>query len=227
VTSAEPGPRQWHLGPSDEEIVEQVRGGQTAAYEILMRRHNQRVYRAVRAILGDQADVEDVMQDAYLAAFRHLGSFAGRARFSTWLVRIAVNCAVDRFRQAGRFVSFDPMHEEALAPEIGMSALAGPPDPEQQACDRELVGLLESAIARLPPVYRVAYVLREVEGLSPADAAECLGIEEATFKTRVHRARLRLREALGRDAGTEVSSAFRFDGERCDRVVAGVLAKLG
>jgi RNA polymerase sigma-70 factor (ECF subfamily) len=227
VTSVEPAPGQWHLGPSDEEIVEQVRGGQTAAYEILMRRHNQRVYRAVRAILGDQAEVEDVMQDAYLAAYRHLGSFAGRARFSTWLVRIAVNCAVDRFRQSGRFVAFDPTQEDALAREIGVAAHDGERDPEQQAGDRELVGRLESAIARLPPVYRVAYVLREVEELSPADAAECLGIPEATVKTRVHRARLLLREALGRDAGAKVSSAFRFDGERCDRVVAAVLAKLG
>jgi RNA polymerase sigma-70 factor (ECF subfamily) len=227
VTSAEPGPRQWHLGPSDEAIVDQVRGGETDAYEILMRRHNQRVYRAVRAVLGDQPDVEDVMQEAYLAAYRHLASFEGRARFSTWLVRIAVNCAVDRFRQAGRFVAFDPTQEETFARDIGISRTDGADDPEQQAGDRELVRLLESAIARLPPVYRLAYVLREVEGLSPADAAECLGIQEATLKTRVHRARLLLREALGRDAGAEVSSVLRFDGERCDRVVAGVLAKLG
>jgi RNA polymerase sigma-70 factor (ECF subfamily) len=226
VTAAGSGAPDWNLGPSDDEIVDQVRGGHAASYEILMRRHNRRVYRAVRAILPDESDVEDVMQEAYLAAYRRLASFAGRARFSTWLVRIAVHCAIDRLRRARRTVPFDPLREEALAEEIGARARDGARDPEQQAGDREVGRLLEGAIAGLPPVYRGAYVLREIEGLAPADAARCLGIEEGTLKTRVHRARRLLREALGREVGSEAASVFRFDGERCDRVVAAVLAKL-
>lgn len=226
VVTAAGSAREWNLGPSDEEIVDLVRGGHAAAYEILMRRHNQRVYRAVRAVLADEWDVEDVMQEAYLAAYRHLASFAGRARFSTWLLRIAVNCAIDRVRRAGRSVAFDPLQEEALFLETGLPACARARDPEQEAGDRELARLLEHAIDHLPPVYRAAYVLREVDGMTPSDAARCLGVEEATLNTRVHRARRLLRDALGREVGAEASAAFRFDGARCDRVVAGVLAAL-
>jgi len=190
-----------------------------------MRRYNQRVYRAVRAILGDDADVEDAMQEAYIAAYRHLDDFAGRARFSTWLIRIAVNQALDRLRRAGRSLPFDPLAGEALERAAGVAALGD--DPEQRAGDRELGRLLERAIEALPAAFRAAYVLRELEGMETAEAAQSLGIEEATLKTRVHRARQRLREALGRDLGTAVEDVFRFGGERCDRVVAAVMGRIG
>lgn len=212
-------------GPPDDEIIERVRSGDAAAYEILMRRYNQRVYRAVRAILGDDADVEDAMQEAYIAAYRHLDDFAGRARFSTWLIRIAVNQALDRLRRAGRSLPFDPVAGEALERAAGVAALGD--DPEQRAGDRELGRLLERAIEALPAAFRAAYVLRELEGMETAEAAQSLGIEEATLKTRVHRARQRLREALGRDLGTAVEDVFRFGGERCDRVVAAVIGRIG
>lgn len=212
-------------GPPDDEIIERVRSGDAAAYEILMRRYNQRVYRAVRAILGDDADVEDAMQEAYIAAYRHLDDFAGRARFSTWLIRIAVNQALDRLRRAGRSLPFDPLAGEALERAAGVAALGD--DPEQRAGDRELGRLLERAIEALPAAFRAAYVLRELEGMETAEAAQSLGIEEATLKTRVHRARQRLREALGRDLGTAVEDVFRFGGERCDRVVAAVMGRIG
>jgi RNA polymerase sigma-70 factor (ECF subfamily) len=226
VTAAGSEPRAWHAGLSDDEIVRRVRGGDAAAYEILMRRHNQRIYRAVRAILPDESDVEDVMQEAYLAAFLHLGGFAGRSRFSTWLVRIAVNQAIDRLRRSGRSLSFDPLKEEALPRESGASVAPGARDPEQQAGDRELGRRLEAAIQALPAPYRAAYVLRELERMEARDAAEALGIEEGTVKTRVHRARRLLREALGRDLGAAAADVFRFGGERCDRVVAAVLERV-
>jgi len=146
VTAAGSEPRAWHAGLSDDEIVRRVRGGDAAAYEILMRRHNQRIYRAVRAILPDESDVEDVMQEAYLAAFLHLDGFAGRSRFSTWLVRIAVNQAIDRLRRSGRSLSFDPLKEETLPRESGAFVAPGARDPEQQAGDRELGRRLEAAI---------------------------------------------------------------------------------
>jgi RNA polymerase sigma-70 factor (ECF subfamily) len=224
VTAAGSSACPWP-GPPDDEIIERVRSGDAAAYEILMRRYNQRVYRAVRAILGDDADVEDAMQEAYIAAYRHLDDFAGRARFSTWLIRIAVNQALDRLRRAGRSLPFDPVAGEALERAAGVAALGD--DPEQRAGDRELGRLLERAIEALPAAFRAAYVLRELEGMETAEAAQSLGIEEATLKTRVHRARQRLREALGRDLGTAVEDVFRFGGERCDRVVAAVIGRIG
>jgi len=224
VTAAGSSACPWP-GPPDDEIIERVRSGDAAAYEILMRRYNQRVYRAVRAILGDDADVEDAMQEAYIAAYRHLDDFAGRARFSTWLIRIAVNQALDRLRRAGRSLPFDPLAGEALERAAGVAALGD--DPEQRAGDRELGRLLERAIEALPAAFRAAYVLRELEGMETAEAAQSLGIEEATLKTRVHRARQRLREALGRDLGTAVEDVFRFGGERCDRVVAAVMGRIG
>jgi RNA polymerase sigma-70 factor (ECF subfamily) len=216
--------RFW-AGPSDGEIVERVRSGDAASYEILMRRYNQRLYRVVRAILGDEADVEDVMQEAYLAAYRHLDGFAGRARFSTWLIRIAVNLALDRLRRARRSLPFDPLAENALEGAAGITEMRGD-DPEQRAGERELGRLLERAIDELPAAFRAAYVLRELEGMDPAEAAESLGIEKATLKTRLHRARQRLRAALGEELGAAAEDVFRFGGERCDRVVAAVLGRL-
>jgi RNA polymerase sigma-70 factor (ECF subfamily) len=208
---------------SDEEILQRVRGGDGAAYELLMRRYNQRMYRAVRAILGDEADVEDVMQDAYLAAYRELGGFEGRARFSTWLIRIAVNRALDRRRRSGRAVALD---ESALERELVAALRAHARDPEQELGARQLAECLERAIDDLPEPFRTAYVLREVEGLQARDTAECLGIPESTVHTRVHRARRLLREALGDAVDGAARDGFRFGGERCDRVVAAVLQRL-
>jgi RNA polymerase sigma-70 factor (ECF subfamily) len=205
-----------------------VRRGDARRYELLMRRHNQQLYRAVRAILPDASEVEDVMQEAYFAAYCHLDAFAGRARFSTWLVRIAVNVnrALDRLRRSGRAVPFDPTREDAL-PYAGAPrwAAGGSTDPERELGLRQLVARLESAVEALPVAYRMAWVLREVEGMTTADAARCLGIEEGTLKTRVHRARRLLQEALGGELAAP-SDLFRFGGERCDRVVAGVLGRI-
>jgi RNA polymerase sigma-70 factor (ECF subfamily) len=203
----------------DEDALARARNGDGASYELLMRRYNQRVYRAVRAILRDESDIEDVMQETYLAAFRHLDGFAGRARFSSWLVRIAVNRALDRRRRAARSLSLDPLREDSAPAEASLAR-----DPEQELGARELVGLLEAAIETLPENFRAAYVLRELEGMDLADAARCLGVEAATVKTRVHRARRLLREALGREIEPIAAEIFRFGGERCDRVVAAVLA---
>jgi RNA polymerase sigma-70 factor (ECF subfamily) len=204
----------------DEDALARARSGDSASYELLMRRYNQRVYRAVRAILRDESDVEDVMQETYLAAFRHLDGFAGRARFSSWLVRIAVNRALDRRRRTARSLPFDPQREDLAPPEHSAAR-----DPEQELGARELVSLLESAIETLPENFRAAYVLRELEGMEIADAARCLGVEAATVKTRVHRAKRLLREALSREVD-DPSDLFPFGGERCDRVVAAVLDRV-
>jgi RNA polymerase sigma-70 factor (ECF subfamily) len=206
----------------DEEVVQRVLGGEVALFEILMRRHNRRLYRVARAIVTDEGEAEEVMQQAYFNAYTHLSQFAGRARFSTWLTKIAVYEALARARRRERF---EPIDEGAGADEGEMSRLvAKEPDPEQQALTGELRWLLETVIDALPEAYRSVFVLRMVEGLSTAETAECLGINEETVKTRLHRARGHLRETLYERAG--FPSAFPFPYPRCDRVVAAVFARL-
>jgi RNA polymerase sigma-70 factor (ECF subfamily) len=213
--------------PSDEELVERIRAGELGLCEIIMRRHNQRLYRAVRAILRDEAEVEDVLQDAYLAAYRSLSEFEGRARFSTWLTRIAVNRALDRRRRRARVVLSNPREgddpvNDGDAPSWGAPA----EDPERQSARRELARMLQDAIDALPPTFRPVYVLREVEGLSVQETAESLGIEPNTVKTRLHRARGILRERLLGDFDGAAADAFPFGAQRCDRLVAAVLTAL-
>lgn len=176
---------QWST-LSDEEVVRKVLQGQTALFEVLMRRHNERVYRAARAILRDEREAEDVMQQAYVNAYTHLRQFDGRAQFSTWLTRIAVHEALGRIRRRGRSTSFDPQDQSTL--EFPMAVTTGP-DPERQAFTRELGGLLESAIDRLPDGMREVFMLRQVEGMSTLEVADTLEVSEDVVKARLSRAR--------------------------------------
>ncbi len=198
----------------DVAVVERVLGGQVALFEVLMRRHNQRLYRAARAILGDEAEVEDVMQQAYLNAYTHLGQFDRRASFATWLTRIAVNDAIARARRRGRYRSIanrDPVN--------GASTI----DPERQAFAGEVHVILERAVDALPDGLREVFVLRDVEGLSTAEVAEALGVSDDVIKTRLSRSRQVLRRTLGGRLGPAACDSFAFLRPRCDRVVASVL----
>lgn len=208
---------------SDRELIEQVLDGNTAIFELLMRRYNERVYRAVRSIVRHEPEVEDVMQQAYVNAFTHLRQFTGSARFSTWLTRIAINEALARVRRQGRYETFD-----RAAPVAVPFATPSPGEnPERQAFSQELRGLLEWAIDRLPNGMREVFVLRDVEGLSTLEAAECLGVSEDVVKTRLSRGRALLRRELMERTGATAPEAFHFYRPRCDRVVAQVLAALG
>src|SRR5687768_14594194 len=209
---------------SDETIVDRVRGGDAALYEILVRRHNQRLYRTIRAILRDDLDVEDVMQQAYVDAYAHLDQFRGTAKFSTWLTRIAVNRAIRRGRGARRGLELVPPaadHELALAHTPAPNL-----DPEHAMYGHELKVVLESLIEELPDAFRLVFVMREVEGLSTAETAECLQINEDTVKTRLHRAKRLLRDQLDLKLGPAASEVYPFHLSRCDRVVAGVMAAI-
>lgn len=209
---------------SDEEVVERVLAGDTALFEILMRRYNQRLYRVARGILRDDAESEDVMQDAYVRAYQHLRQFAGRAKFSTWLTRIAVHEALARVQRRNRFQDLDPV----AAPEgDGMELLKSQDrDPEQQAGNAELRVLLEEAVAALPEGYRSVFMLREVEQMSTQETAEALELTEATVKVRLHRAHAMLRRALYERTGATATHAFAFAAPRCDRVVSAVFSRL-
>ena len=207
---------------TDEALVQRARARDGAAFELLMRRHNQRVYRVVRSLLRDADEIEDVIQQSYLQAFLHLDQFGGNARWSTWVCRIAINEALARIRQRGRFVSIDAASEEAMA-----DFSKGPDgDPERKAAGREFGAMVEQAIDGLPDIYRSVLILREIEGMTTEETAAVLGVEIDVVKTRLHRARAALRSAIENRVGEQMQSAFTFGNERCDRVVAAVLAKL-
>lgn len=210
---------------SDEEVVAQVLAGRLDVFEVLMRRHNRRLYRAVRGVLGgaDDDEVLDVVQDAYVRAYTHLRDFAGRSRFSTWLTRIAVYEALARRRGRQRLDRSATAGEEDGAMERTGDRAA---DPEQRAAGAELRRAIEAAVDALPEGFRAVFMLRAVEEMSVAETAECLDIPEDTVKTRLHRARALLQGALLARAEADTPAAFGFDGARCDRVVAGVLARL-
>jgi RNA polymerase sigma-70 factor (ECF subfamily) len=212
---------QWNT-LTDEQVVTYVLAGQTALFEILMRRYNERLYRAARAIVRDEHEAEDVMQQAYVNAYAHLRQFTGKARFSTWLTTIAINESLARVRRRGKYESFEDESsnvEPFVAPDERL-------DPERQAVTGELRTLLEGAIDGLPNGAREVFVLREVEGLSTAEAAAALGVSQDVVKTRLSRARAGLRRALIDRSGATAPEVFRFYRPRCDRVVAAVLSAL-
>jgi len=206
---------------SDEEIVHRVVDGHTALYEVLMRRYNERIYRAARSIVRDEDEAEDVMQQAYVNAYAHLRQFDGRAKFSTWLTKIAIHEALARARKQGRYDAVDFSEEENQAVERQPSR-----DPEQQAFAAELRSLLESSIDELPDGLREVFMLREVDGLNTAETAECLGVSEDVVKTRLSRSRAALRNQLAERAGILAPETFRFPQPRCDRIVAAVFARI-
>jgi len=208
--------------PSDEDVVRRVLAGDTAVFEVLMRRYNQRLYRVARGILRNHADAEDVLQQAYLNAYAHLHQYEHRGSFAGWLTRIAVRGAFARHRQLAGATAL-----ESTVGDGPLDSIPSPsPDPEQAALSGELREDLETIIDSLAQTYRPVFVLREVEGLSTSETAEALGLSEDVVKTRLRRARAMLRGALAGD-GRRPGDLLRFGFEQCDRVVAAVLARLG
>lgn len=210
-------------GWTDEEVVDRVLAGETALYEIIMRRYNQRLYRVIRAILRDDAESEDVMQDAYVRGYQHLDQFEKRAPFSTWLTRIAIHEALARVRMRKRTDQLDLSDQEGGSPATPMDSSA---DPEQTTSQSEVSQMLEQAILGLADDYRAVLMLRDVEELSTAETAAALGITEQNVKVRLFRGRAMVRKSLFQRIGASSKQAFPFMGERCDRVVAQVFKKI-
>jgi RNA polymerase sigma-70 factor (ECF subfamily) len=207
---------------TDEAVVARVLDGEVALFEVLMRRHNERLYRAARAILKDGAEAEDVMQHAYVSAYAHLRQFNGQASFATWLTRIAVNEALARARTRGRYEAFD--EDDGGGDNVVPLPAAG--NPEQQAFAREMQGIIERAIDALPDGVREVVMLRDVQGLSTAETACALDVSEDVIKTRLSRARAVLRRQLFDTIGATAAQSFPFLRPRCDGIVAGVLARI-
>ncbi len=215
--------RQERNDFSNEEVVRRVRAGQTDLFEILMRRYNQRVYRLARAVLRSDAEAQDVAQEAWVRAYEHLDQFEGRAEFSTWLCRIAIHEAWARMRRSRRYETIEP---HPTGEDREMKEASVDPNPEGAAYGREVGLLVQEAVDALPEGYRTVFVLRQIEGLSTAETAECLELSEETVKTRLHRARSALRQQLLEKAGPGIRQAFPFLGPRCDRMVETVLTRI-
>ena len=213
----------------DVDIARRIAAGDCDALRVMMRRYNQTLYRTARSILRDDAEAEDAVQEAYLLAYRAMGGFRGDAKLSTWLVRIVANEAIGRVRKRSRRAEVVELNgqteHEGEAPEITMNE-ASPEQPERAALRAETRRLIEAKIDLLPDSFRAVFVLRAVEELTVEETAVCLSIPQATVRTRYFRARSLLREALAREIDVSVEDAFTFAGERCDRIVAGVLARL-
>jgi RNA polymerase sigma-70 factor, ECF subfamily len=179
---------------SDEDLVLKILQGEVLLFEIIMRRHSQRLYRVARGILRNRWEAEDVMQAAYVRAYQHLAQFAGRAKFSTWLTRIAVHESLNRLEERTRVRYIEEMSgPESPASDIVRSQ---DPTPEQSVCSREHARMLQRAVQALPPKYRVVVMMRDLEEMSVAETAACLDITEENVKVRLHRARAMLRSAL-------------------------------
>lgn len=209
---------------TDLDVVERVKAGDTALYEIIMRRYNQRLYRVALAILRNDLEAEDVIQDAYVRAYEHLGQYHGPAPFSAWLTRITVNEALHRLRLRRQSQPAAYTEEEG---DPLMDVPEPSPDPEQRASISELGHILERAVLDLPDSYRTVLMLRDIEQLSTAETAAALDLSEENVKVRLHRGRLMARDWLVEQVGANAKSVFPFMGVRCDRVVHMVFERLG
>lgn len=210
---------------ADLALARAVASGDQLAFKTLMRRHNQRLFRTARSILRDEREAEEVVQDAYLLAYRGMRHFRGEARLSTWLIRIVANRAMRRRQRLGRDRAIFAAEDIAAGEEENMGE-SNFQNPESAAANSELRHLLESHIDRLPDLYREVFVLRGVEELSNEETATILGIPDATVRTRFFRARHLLSQALAKDIDEVFGEVYAFAGDRCDRIIAGVLARL-
>jgi RNA polymerase sigma-70 factor (ECF subfamily) len=223
-----------HEGMPDIEIARRIAAGDEDALHLMMRRHNQTLFRTARSILKDDAEAEDAVQESYLLAYRAMGGFRGDAKLSTWLIRIVVNEAIARSRRRSRTAEVIRLDSDRIAETRTAEREAGSVDmeedqarqPEAQASRAETRRLLEKKIDELPDAFRAVFMLRAVEEMSAEETAAALGIPDATVRSRYFRAKGLLREALAREVDLALDDAFSFDGARCDRIVEKVLLRV-
>ncbi|NLY65582.1 MAG: RNA polymerase sigma factor [Alcaligenaceae bacterium] len=213
----------------DNDLVYEIARGYLPAFEILMRRYNLRLFRVSRSILKNDADAEDALQEAYCHAFQHIAGFRGQALFSTWLTRIVINESLIRLRKNRQWNNVIDLHENtsrAGQPEGFTMKTSTHSEPEHLAMQGEIRHLLETKIDTLPTSLRLVFILRAIEDIPATEVARMLDMPETTVRTRFFRARHFLQEALTREIEAAYGNVFSFDGERCDRIVSKVLARL-
>jgi RNA polymerase sigma-70 factor, ECF subfamily len=214
----------------DRALVERARNRDGAAVRLIMQRHNRRLFRVARSVLHDDAEAEDVVQEAYVRAFTHLDGFRGEAQISTWLTRIALNEALGRLRRRRTMVGLkdiDAISDQGEARVIYLPSARQDSDPEAEAARSQVRRLLERAVDELPVSFRMVFVLRDIEEMSTEETASHLGLRPETVKTRLHRARRLLRQSLDRTLSSAVSDTFPCAGVRCARITEAVLTRLG
>jgi len=207
---------------SDDEIVARVLAGERSLFELIMRRYNQRMFRIVRSIVGDDHEAEDVVQEAYVRAFEHLAQFSGNAAFSTWLTKIALHEALARRSQRQRLKVVDltdPENNDMISSTSGREG-------EHAVSIQELGIILTKVVDELPDDLRTVFTMRMVEGLDTNETAACLELTAANVKVRLHRARAVLRERIDERIGISVRHLYEFGGERCHRIVHAVMTRL-
>jgi RNA polymerase sigma-70 factor, ECF subfamily len=211
----------------EAELVDLARRKVDGAFRVIMQRHNRRLYRIARAVLRNDSEAEDVVQDAYVRAFTNLAEFRGEASLATWLSRIALNEALGRIRRNRPTAELASLEKSPAQAEIIPFPQASPQlDPERTMAQRQIQLLLEQEIDKLPDDFRIVLVARVLEGMSIEETAALFGLRTETVKTRLHRARKLLRDALEKQVGPVLSDAFPFDGARCGRMTEKVLERL-
>jgi RNA polymerase sigma-70 factor (ECF subfamily) len=211
----------------DAALVELARVRDEAAIRTLTKRYNRRLFRTARSILRDDVEAEDVVQESWMRALTALEGFRGEAAFSTWLTRIAINEALGRRRRVRPTVDWETYGGNASEAEIiqfPVSAMTG--DPEKNMARSEIREVLEQSIDELPDGFRSVFVARVVEGMSVEETAELFALKPETVKTRLHRARGLLRDALDRQLGSALTETFPFDGARCERMTDALVRRL-
>jgi len=206
---------------NEEKVIESIKNGDTKQYELIIRKYNQRLYRIARAIIKEDSEVEDILQDTYLKAYQALSQFQNKSQFSTWITRILINNANARLKKKQRIESTDSLswlEDKMVEDELTT--------PENRASNLELKKILEESIDNLPESLRTVYVMREIEGLNVTETAQCLDLSEENVKTRLHRAKAFLKEELYKRTKGDIE-LFRFGLERCDRVVISVMIQIG
>lgn len=218
--------QQTATGGDELSLTRRIAGGDRAAFEVLMRRYNRRLYRLARALLRDDAEAKDALQEAYLCAYRSIGQFRGEAALSTWLSRLVLNeCGARRRRSMRRenivpIVSADPnTHLLTRIPDSGE-----PPD--HCTARAQMRRVLEQKVSELPETLRLVFVLRSIEELSVEEVAATLSISADTVRSRHFRAKGMLRESLAKEIDLAEGDIFEFGGARCDSVVTHVLGRL-
>jgi RNA polymerase sigma-70 factor, ECF subfamily len=220
--------RVRHESLDDAELVRLAQCGERDAFRVIMQRGNQQLYRVARSVVRDDDEAEDVVQEAYVRAFAAIGSFRGEAGIMTWLTRITLNEARGRLRRRRVTVGLQALEtaQDSGALIMPFPTSAAADDPEVDAARAQIRGMIERAVDDLPEAFRTVFIMRDVQECNVAETALSLELKPETVKTRLHRARRLLRQALHQKLATTVTEAFPFLGARCRRITEAVLERL-
>jgi RNA polymerase sigma-70 factor (ECF subfamily) len=219
--------RSAQLPSDDRSLAARIAAGDHAAFELLMRRYNRRLYRLARAALRDESDAKDALQESYLRAFRSIAQYRGDAALATWLSRLVLNECTARLRRSSRRENIIPFVSVDLNMAVISEAAEPAEAPDQLTARAQIRRVLEQKVEQLPEAFRVVFVLRSIEELSVEETAEALSIPPETVRSRHFRAKGMLRESLARDIDLAQGDIYEFGGAACDQLTARVRARLG